>query len=619
MVILKNFYKRKNVTTLFLMLFFCVNFLSVWGQQVTITYNNPGAYSVTIPSPVLNVKAEAWGGGGGGGGARSNLNCQANGGGGGGGAYVLKNYTEGAVLSLIVGAGGARGENNDKGSPGQQTTINATGFSTVTAGGGGNGINHNCSGVETKGDGAGGIGGTASGGDINQNGGNGYSYNANPASSGGLSPNGGSITAQPANGNNAIAGNFPGGGGSGARANSFIAQKEPGAHGANGRVIVTFDFIQPAISGADTYCEGNVLSLSVDNPSPSATYTWKRDGISVGNGTTLNTTAQAGKYTVETNIASNTYSGASVNVSNLPEGIYLNGTTLSGTLTSREHTVTVNPKPNIINKVIEINSGETFTIPLDGGNIIPRVTTYTWSAPSVYGIAGIESRMAETEITGTLINETDAPIDVIYTVIPKTNDCEGEAFTITLKVGIIENPLPLQLLYFKGKCENGNIILNWRTASEINNNYFTVMASENGYNFSPLLKVDAAGNSNTSIDYHKTLANPYKSNKLYLRLKQTDYDGTETISNIIVLNSCDKNSEIEVKVYPNPTQNDLTIESTSNIYCIELKDATGKIIRQTTIKNNHKTTVDIHDFQQGVYILKVITSDGEMIKKIVKN
>lgn len=310
---------------------------------VTITYNNPGSYSTAIPTCVSAAQAEAWGGGGGGGGARSNVSCQANGGGGGGGAYALKNYTGGAVLSLSVANGGVRGENNERGYAGQSTTITSAGL-TVTAGGGGGGTNHNCTAIGTSGDGMGGSGGIAIGGDINQNGGNGYNYNANPASSGGLSPNGGGITGQPANGNYAIPGNFPGGGGSGARVNAFFAQLEPGARGANGRVVVTFSFSLPVISGATNICDcgPSTLILSVSNPCSSASYTWRLNGNIVGTGTTLTTTAQAGTYTVEATISSYTYTGAATVATSGPGIMYSGGNFI---LTSAAHYVTTYPAP----------------------------------------------------------------------------------------------------------------------------------------------------------------------------------------------------------------------------------------------------------------------------------
>ena len=308
-------------------------------QQATVIvmYNNPGTYnSVTIPACVSTAQAEGWGGGGGGGGARSNVNCQASGGGGGGGAYVLKNYTAEVALSLFIGNGGVRGENNERGYAGQSTTITSAGL-TATAGGGGGGINDNCTSIGTSGNGAVGSGGIASGGDVNQNGGTGYNSN------GGSSPNGGGITGQPANGNYAIQGNAPGGGGSGARVNSFFAQLEPGARGANGRITVTFNFSLPIINGVTNICDCCTLMLAVSNPCGSASYTWKLNGTIVGIGTTFtSTTPQAGNYTVEATIGNYTYPGAT-SIATSGAGIVYSGGNFI--LTSAAYNVTVYSTP----------------------------------------------------------------------------------------------------------------------------------------------------------------------------------------------------------------------------------------------------------------------------------
>ena len=59
------------------------------------------------------------------------------------------------------------------------------------------------------------------------------------------------------------------------------------------------------------------------------------------------------------------------------------------------------------------------------------------------------------------------------------------------------NPLPITLLNFDGKMNaNNDVELNWRTVSETNNKFFTVERSSDGVYFTPLVNVEAAGNSN---------------------------------------------------------------------------------------------------------------------------
>ncbi len=103
-------------------------------------------------------------------------------------------------------------------------------------------------------------------------------------------------------------------------------------------------------------------------------------------------------------------------------------------------TVTVNPKPVINNLLDTICSGTEFIVKpvnvTDG--TVPSGTTYTWTAPSYAGITGTTAGTAVDSISDTLTNTTTSAIDVVYTVTPKTGDCSGTPFTVTVKV----NPLP---------------------------------------------------------------------------------------------------------------------------------------------------------------------------------
>ncbi len=426
-------------------------------QQITITYTNNG--SATIPDYSTGVQGQAWGGGGGGGGVYSGGFCQANAGGGGGGAYALKNYTGGVSLSLTVGAGGTRGANNANGFSGGTTTITASGYDTVTAGGGGGGTRHECAGF-TNTDGMGGAGGIALGGDINTNGGDGYNYNANPASSGGGSPNGGAITGQPNNGNNAIEGKFPGGGGSGARDSYFPLRRQPGARGANGQVIVSFTLPVNTLSLTSGLCEGDDLVFSITNYQAHAdiTYTLMRGSTEIGTftGSTYTLTnaelSASGSYTL---VASYNFAEG-----HLQTGGSVSGETTTVTSTSNTVNVTVNPKPDITVASQSVCSGEPFSFAASS-LLGTDIATVSWAAPTFNDVTGTPS-VAETDQTalaGTLISSlTTDDAKAVYVLTPKSSvGCVGtsENFTVNvLAVPTITGPIDTAL------CSGESFILN---------------------------------------------------------------------------------------------------------------------------------------------------------------
>ncbi|HNW69140.1 MAG TPA: gliding motility-associated C-terminal domain-containing protein [Bacteroidales bacterium] len=111
-----------------------------------------------------------------------------------------------------------------------------------------------------------------------------------------------------------------------------------------------------------------------------------------------------------------------------------------GCTSTNQITVTVNPNPDVTNMTASICSGGTFTSsPVNGTNgVVPAGTTYSWPAPSVTGITGAAAGSNAADISGTLTNTTNTPINVVYTVTPQVGSCTGNPFTVTVTV----NPVP---------------------------------------------------------------------------------------------------------------------------------------------------------------------------------
>jgi len=89
-------------------------------------------------------------------------------------------------------------------------------------------------------------------------------------------------------------------------------------------------------------------------------------------------------------------------------------------------------------------------------------------------------------------------------------------------------------------------------------------------------------------------------------------------SNIVY--SVKENSENSINISPNPCSNSILIENLGNTAeNIEIYDVSGKLIQKIKLdKGIDKLTLDFSDFQKGVYIIKLITSNNNIIKKIVK-
>jgi len=110
--------------------------------------------------------------------------------------------------------------------------------------------------------------------------------------------------------------------------------------------------------------------------------------------------------------------------------------------------------------------------------------------------------------------------------------------------------LPIELLSFDAVKNGNKVEAYWTTVSEFNNDYFTLEKSKDGINFETVVITDGAGNSTNIINYSETDYEPYKGISYY-RLKQTDFSGSNSYSQIVAVNYLI--SETDFSIYPNPS------------------------------------------------------------------
>ncbi len=126
---------------------------------------------------------------------------------------------------------------------------------------------------------------------------------------------------------------------------------------------------------------------------------------------------------------------------------------------------------------------------------------------------------------------------------------------ITLASTSFANPLPVELVAFSVIPIENVVSVQWTTASELNNDFFTVERSVNGFEFSGIAEVTGAGTTAISTNYEYIDQSPLQGISYY-RLKQTDFDGTTAFSEIIRI---DRDRPLVLIMYPNPVTSSASV------------------------------------------------------------
>lgn len=186
------------------------------------------------------------------------------------------------------------------------------------------------------------------------------------------------------------------------------------------------------------------------------------------------------------------------------------------------------------------------------------------------------------------------------------------------------SPLPISLVEFNASRIIDAVQLTWITATELNNDYFTIERSADGYQFEAIHTEKGAGNSNSWLNYSWVDHSPL-SGINYYRLKQTDFDGTSTYSTIrtVDFNQASALNNPWVNVYPNPANDGQVYLSFGSIESSEVQvsiyNLAGQLLQQYQGSNQSGETlkINIQDLPVGLYTLTVQNGNQIIQQKLM--
>jgi hypothetical protein len=197
---------------------------------------------------------------------------------------------------------------------------------------------------------------------------------------------------------------------------------------------------------------------------------------------------------------------------------------------------------------------------------------------------------------------------------------DNTAFTgpVTVSDGEIDpginDPLPVELVSFRVIKHSSYVLLEWSTATELNNSHFEVQRSFNGRDFDVIGQVEGHGTTNEP-NYYSFIDRSPVGAVAYFRLRQVDYDGAYEFSPIRLVQQHNLAGTV-VSTYPNPAREKVYIQSVnalefSQLQLINLSGQVVSNLKGSTQGNGFSMEVMLPQVPKGMYYVRYTTMTGE--------
>ena len=166
--------------------------------------------------------------------------------------------------------------------------------------------------------------------------------------------------------------------------------------------------------------------------------------------------------------------------------------------------------------------------------------------------------------------------------------------------------LPVEWLGFDAKLISNDeeVLCSWQTATELENDYFTVQRSQDGFVWEDIGFVDGAGTSYDNHEYSFIDQNPYEGTSYY-RIKQTDFNGATDFTHRAVI----MRSELAIfEAYPNPSSGKFTLSGVDG-GILQVLDLRGRVVQEFV---SFGSEIELTDKATGAYLLKYIARNGDI-------
>jgi hypothetical protein len=201
---------------------------------------------------------------------------------------------------------------------------------------------------------------------------------------------------------------------------------------------------------------------------------------------------------------------------------------------------------------------------------------------------------------------------ITITGISNTQIPNNSTKFITIGSASSLTPLPITLLDFTAECGNNNILIQWTTGIETDNEYFILERSTDFIHFSEIARINGHANSSEPENYNYTDQDIKYGTTYSYRLKQTDYSGISNYSNIVTIKQDCGGAPVNFSIYPNPTNGNLLqliyYSPEDQTAVIKFNDVSGHICLTKPIqlhKGINNGVVSLDNLSRGIYFVKI--------------
>lgn len=191
-------------------------------------------------------------------------------------------------------------------------------------------------------------------------------------------------------------------------------------------------------------------------------------------------------------------------------------------------------------------------------------------------------------------------------------------------------PLPIELSDFKVELNENIVDIIWSTATEVNNEYFIVERSTDGFHFESIKTIPGSGNSSELIEYIAEDEYPQTGNNYY-RIKQVDYDGQfsySEVKSIYITNTLENNLSFNIR--PNPSNGKFSVKYYQDSahpeknMLIMVLDVSGNehYSKVYPLKNSENQFINVdleHTLAPGIYFVTGSSNDKYYHQRIIIN